>query len=336
MKPFRIAELCLFLAAALFSLAFWMRQPSRLPGEADANALTARLKAIAAEEGLPAELPSDGGLSALKSGTLTRAVVLSPFWAERPRTWKLPLPIFGTARTTRPEDLWGLTEIFLVTFRELPMRGAPDVTETLRAAGFDETGTEETFGALSLRRFRPRQPRTLTFRATNALASAEVFLGANDHLPCASEAGGVHTCRGKIEGKRPVALQVRPTMRELNSKPMRCVDFMPQSGVPLSAAFHGVDLGEVFTVAAGPVGQSNARLKPDRAPLTFRVDIDGKSVSEWTWQPGDSADRRMTLQTRELLSASQASDGTQHTVTFTAQSDPAHPVGFCFEAEALR
>lgn len=347
MKAFRIIEAALLLAAIAISFAFYLRIGGTMPSDGDVAALSDRLAGIQGEApsaASPSSALGDGAVDAGRSGhaaavagTLERAILLSPFWAERPRTWGLPFPILSTARQSRPEDFGDLSEILVLAFPSLPGADVEGTLSMLKAGGFEAVGAEERFGKISLFRLKNAHPRRIAFRASTNLMDARLSAGNED----CQKRPDRHVCTAAIGGGRNRSIHVLPTYRELNSRPFRCIDFMPLGETPMTALFQGVDLGEAFTVVAGPVGQSNARHKPKRRPLEFKVTVDGMEVTRWTFMPGEMAERRLTMAADDLEKALATSgkpvDATRrHDVAFQVTADTGHPVGFCFEAEAWR
>ena len=317
--PLRILEAALVLGTALFSLAFYGVHSSKTlaPSPKDEEALRARMvqwAGVADAASNEWALPGDTG----------QAAVVDPPWAERPRLWHLPLPVFPAVKSSDPGDFRGFQEIFLISLDGLPGRGAGGMRTILEAGGFAAEGETEHFGRYSLTRMRNKAPGQRTFRASAQLSEARLFNPATGK-DCRRE-GTSHVCRTAQDGN---ALTVKATVREIGFKPFRCIDFMTLWNEPNAAEFTNVDLGREFRVVAGPVGSANFRLQPSRKPVTFRVSVDGKPAAQWTWEPGLQGEKRLSVDS-ETFGAG------PHALRFEVEGDGRHPTGFCFDAEAWR
>lgn len=305
MTRFQRIETALVLACAILSLLFYARLPSAFPSTDDEQAIRERL-AIAAQ------------------GLTGAAVLLAPHWAERARLFGLDLPVLNLSRGATPEDLAGFDSLFVLSFDGLPRADRQATFDLVERAGFEIQAPVETFGKLSLTRFRQAAPREVMFRASQALEKARAFVEAprEGQRPCQRTGQGLR-CPGARSPSR-----IQSEIREIHFKPYRCVTFAPVGQKPLAMEFEDVELGTSLDLLAGPIGQANLR-RQQRAPVTFSAAIDGKRALAWTWHPGDPEERRASIDTRDLR------EGT-HALRFEVLGDDQQQVEFCFEAEVRR
>lgn len=299
------AETALVLACALLSLAFYARLPAAFPSPDDEAALRQRLSELAR--------PGD-------------AILLAPHWAERARLFGLAAPVLNLSRHATDADLAGFARLFVLSFDELPRADRDATFDLLERAGFVATGSPETFGALSLTRFVPTATRDILFRATDALSRPQTRASAvnarGQRLACRRAAHGLH-CQD-----HPRRSRLSAETREIHFKPYRCLTFAPLGSRPLALDFSDVPHGQSLDLVAGPIGQAHLRHTP-HAPLTLSATIDGDKVGQWQWRPGDSAEKRATIDMSHLGKG-------PHTLHFEVTGDDRRHVDFCFEAEVRR
>ncbi len=304
-RHLRRAEAAFAIACALLSLAFYARLPAAFPSPDDEAALRQRLNQLAS--------PGD-------------AVLLAPHWAERARLFGLTAPVLNLSRHATPHDLAGFSGLFVLSFDELPRADREATFDLLERAGFQPTGGVETFGVLSLTRFVPKSPREVLFRATDALSRpqtrASLVNARGQRLACRRAAQDL------ICQDHPRRSRLRAETREIHFRPYRCLTFAPLGRHPLALDFNGVPHGPSLDLVAGPIGQAHLRRTP-HAPLTLTATIDGEKVGEWQWQPGDSAEKRATIDMSHLGKG-------PHTLHFEVTGDDRRQVDFCFEAEVRR
>lgn len=303
MTRFQRVETALVLACALLSILFYARLSAAFPSADDERAVRDRIGA----RGQPGE-----------------AVLLAPHWAERARLFGLGLPVLNLSRGATPEDLAGFSGLFVLSFDDLPRADRQATLDLVQRAGFEAVGPIEPFGRLSLAHFRQTSPREVTFRATDALARADAFIETpqEGRRPCRRGTEGL-----RCKGARHAAL-IQGQIREIGFKPHRCVTFAPVGQSPLAIEFGDVPLGATLDLLAGPIGQGNLRRRK-RAPIAFSATIDGRPTITWRWLPGEAAERRASIDTRDLR------EGT-HTLRFEVTGDERQQIEFCFEAEAWR
>ncbi|MCP3103338.1 hypothetical protein LZ198_31095 [Myxococcus sp. K15C18031901] len=191
-----LLELGGLLLVALLCLLFHLRQPSRMPAEADYRALVEQLRA----EGRPGD-----------------AVLLFPWWTERARLFVPPeLPVYGYLGSDH-DDLSAHPRVWVLGQPELPRSDEAaflkDFLPERRALGETRHAGTLTLALYENGRYRPRR-----FVATESVDRARVYLeepgGARQ--ACRFD-GKAHRCPG------PPHLYVAPEWHEIFYEPRRCL-----------------------------------------------------------------------------------------------------------------
>ncbi len=289
------------VAAAVLSLAYYLRLPGTLPSEADYRAAAADIASQA----------RDGD-----------AVLLSPHWAERARLFVTGVPVLNLGRAPAREDLYRFRRIFLLALPELP-RSSPGAEEAfLRSIDFKPAGPAQPHGRLSVRLFENPAPAIPRFDFTAGVADAHVFIRRPD--------GSEELCPRR-EDRHPCPragwIDVHAELKEIAAKPQRCVWAHPAGSEPLVIEYPDVELGDELRVMGGIVGQIVYRTE-NYGTVLMEVKVDGQRLGSMDFPPGKPGEKRARFDTRALK-------GARHTVSFEVSAANPDMRHFCFDAGAF-
>ncbi|ADO74036.1 conserved uncharacterized protein [Stigmatella aurantiaca DW4/3-1] len=239
-------ELGGLLLVALLCLVFQLRLPGRLPTEADHRAV---------REHLQAQLrPGD-------------AVLLFPWWTERARLYLPPeVPVYGYWGSDR-DDLRAHPRIWVLGQPELPRANEAGFREAF-LPGRTVAGDTLQAGTLTLTPYTNGRYRPLRWSATQAFASARVYLESPDgpRQPCPFN-GQAYRCPG------PPYLYMAPEWHELLYEPRRCLWMHPPGGAGrLVAEFDGVPGGTGLRLEGGILTEFAVRKSPSLSTTLMGVD----------------------------------------------------------------
>ena len=305
-KPSRLRDLSLrleaaaFAAVAILSILFYLHLPSTLPSEADYQAAARDLASRAR--------PGD-------------AVLLDPHWAERGRLYVKGVPVLNLHRHPDREDLRGYEHLFVLSLPDLPRSDRPAAFRFLESIRFERAEEPRTFGRLSVTRFDNEHLERPSFDFTGEVAAAKVYVrradGSEEICP---RVGKRHPC------PRASWIDVGEEIKEIDSKPYRCLWAHPAGSDPLVVEYADAPLGRTLDVVGGIVGQIVYRHE-HYGPVTLRVKIDGKLQAEMEFPPGEPGARRRSIDTSALA-------GTRHLVQFEVSAPNPDMRHFCFDAGA--
>ncbi|MBI5549535.1 MAG: hypothetical protein HY901_37085 [Deltaproteobacteria bacterium] len=292
-------EAVVFVALALLALAYYLRLPSSLPSEVDYRAVAADLTARAG--------PGD-------------AVFLDPHWAERARLFvPSPVPVLNLARRPTREDLRGYGRLFVLSLPDLPRSDMAKTHRFLESIQFRRAGETVRHGELALTLFENARVERPSFDFTGQVAQAKVYIrrpdGSQDLCP---ERGGRHPC------PRAGWINVGEEIKEIDSKPLRCLWAHPAGNEPLVVEYADVPLGRTLDVVGGIVGQIVYR-RERYGTTTLRVKIDGELAAELEFPPGEPGERRRSIDTS-------AKAGAPRRVHFEVSAPNPDMRHFCFDA----
>ncbi len=263
MRALPALELVALVVAGLLALVFHWRLPHTLPDEEDYRQVGKHLSAHAR--------PGD-------------AVVLQPWWTDRARLYLPPtLPLWSdvhnaTRDYVEAERLWVLSQPLL------PRSDAAGFARDF-LPGRTPEGPPVRFGTLELTAYRNGRHRHEAFRATRAVASAQVYLEdlrSGERTSCPWD-GKAHRCPG------PSHLYVAPEWREVDFAPLRCLWMHAPGGpVRLVAEFPDVPSSALLRLEAGIVGEHAVQKGPRVTPAHLGVDdaATGEALLQLTLAPG--------------------------------------------------
>ncbi|HEY3451856.1 MAG TPA: hypothetical protein VGK67_36195 [Myxococcales bacterium] len=293
-------EAVAFVAAALLSIVFYLRLPSSLPSEAD-YLDAAREIGSAAKEG--------------------DAVLLDPHWAERARLFVKHLPVLNLHRHPVREDLRGYARLFVLSLPDLPRSDQAGTFAMLESFKFKKAGEPKRFGKLTVTQFDNTRLERPSFDFVSEAPRAKVYFrrgdGSEELCP---EHGGHHPC------PRAGWIDVREEIKEIDSKPLRCLWAHPSHNDPLVIEYPEAPLGKALDVVGGIVGQIVYRVEK-YGTVKLAVKIDGKLMAEIDFPPGKPGEKRRSIDTSALA-------GTPHRVQFEVSADNPDMRHFCFAAGA--
>ncbi|MGC4122675.1 MAG: hypothetical protein QM765_50510 [Myxococcales bacterium] len=293
-------EAVAFVAAALLSILFYLRLPSTLPSEADYRAAAQEIAAAA----------KDGD-----------AVLLDPHWAERARLFVQNVPVLNLHRHPVRDDLRGYGHLFVLSLPDLPRSNQGATFELLDSFKFKQAGAPKRFGELTVTQFDNTRLERPSFDFVSEVARAKVYFrrgdGSEELCP---ERNGRHPC------PRAGWINVGVEVKEIDSKPLRCLWAHPAHNDPLVIEYAGTVLGKSLDVVGGIVGQIVYRVEK-YGTVKLAVKIDGKLQAEIDFPPGKPGEKRRSIDTAALA-------GTPHLVQFEVSADNPDMRHFCFAAGA--
>jgi len=250
------------------------------------------------------------------------AVLLFPWWTEKARLHVPPeLPVYGYLGSDA-DDLLAHPRVWVLGQPELP-RSDADAFRAVFLPGRTAVGTPLEAGTLSLTLYENGRHRPRPFVASEAFASARVYLESPDgnRRECPFD-GRAHRCPGS-----PV--YVAPEWHELLYQPRRCL-WMPAPGgrERLVAEFDGVPGGTALRLEGGIIWEQAWRR--DAHLTTARLGVEdaasGERLLEVSLPPGLEGVQR---QERALPS------GAPRTVKVWVQSDNPDRRHVCLDVWAL-
>jgi len=293
-------EAAAFVAAARLSIVFYLRSPATLPSEADYRAAAQRIEGEA----------RDGD-----------AVLLDPHWAERARLFVKGVPVLNLHRHPVREDLRGHARLFVLSLPDLPRSDPARTFATLEGFQFKRAGEPERFGGLAVTRFDNARLERPSFDFVSQVAGAKVYLRRGDgSQELCPERGGRHPC------PRAGWINVGAEIKEIDSKPLRCLWAHPAHHDPLVIEYPEAPLGRSLDVVGGIVGQIVYRVER-YGTVKLAVKIDDRLQAELDFAPGKPGERRRSIDTSAFA-------GTAHKVQFEVSADNPDMRHFCFAAGA--
>jgi hypothetical protein len=247
-RALSLLELGLLLAAALFALGFHLWLPSTQPTEEDWRAAAAFLEA----NGKPGD-----------------QVVLHPWWTDEARLYVPERFVLWSDVHNATRDATEAPRLWLLAQPRLPLAGTADFLQRFLPQR-EPDGETATFGPLELTPYRNGRHRPASFRATEAVASAQVYLedpGTGVRRPCPWN-GREHRCPG------PPHLYVAAEWREIDFAPVRCLWMHPPGGPQRLVAEFRVEPGPASTLRleGGVVGEEAVQTGGNLTPVAFGVE----------------------------------------------------------------
>jgi hypothetical protein len=289
-----------FVALTVLAIVFWVRLPGSLPTEEDYRAAAQDIGARAS--------PRD-------------AVLLDPHWAERARLFVTGLPVLNLARRPSREDLRGYGRLFVLSLPDLPRSDQERTFAFLESNRFRRAEEPRRHGQLTVTAFENTQVERPSFDFTHEVPGAKVYIrrpdGSEEICPTA---GARHPC------PRAGWINVGEEIKEIDSKPFRCLWAHPAGSEPLVVEYPDAPLGRTLDVVGGIVGQIVYR-RESYGTLTLTVKIDGNLAASIEFPPGAPGERRRDIDTSALA-------GTRHLVQFEVAAPNPDMRHFCFAAEA--
>ena len=293
-------EAAAFLTLALMAVIFWVRLPLSLPSEDDYRAAAQDIGSRAAQGD---------------------AVLLDPHWAERARLFLQGTPVLNLARKPVREDLRGYGHVFLLSLPDLPRSDQAGAFTFLESIKFRRAEEPRRHGRLTVTLFENTELERPTFDFTSEVAGAQVYIrrpdGSREICPAM---GGRHPC------PRAGWINVGEEIKEIDSKPFRCLWAHPAGSEPLVVEYPDAPLGKTLDVVGGIVGQIVYRHE-SYGTLTLTVKIDGNLAASVEFPPGVPGERRRAIDTS-------AQAGGRHLVQFEVSAPNPDMRHFCFAAEA--
>lgn len=293
-------EAVAFVAAALLSILFYARLPGTLPSEADYQAAAQDLAARAREGD---------------------AVLLDPHWAERARLFVRNVPLLNLHRHPVREDVRGYARLFVLSLPDLPRSDQEAAFRQVESFKFKRVDEPKRFGRLTVTEFANAALERPSFDFVTEVPRAKVYLrrgdGAEELCP---ERGGRHPC------PRAGWINVGEEIKEIDSKPLRCLWAHPAHNDPLVVEYADAPLGRTLDVVGGIVGQIVYRVEK-YGTVKLRVKIDGKLLAEIEFPPGQPGERRRSIDTSSWA-------GSRRLVQFEVSADNPDMRHFCFAAGA--
>jgi hypothetical protein len=255
-----LVELGALAAVGIFALVFHLRSLSFPVPEGDYQKVAEVLKAEAQ--------PGD-------------VVLLYPWWTERARLY-VPegIPVVGF-QGSDAEKLITHPRIWLLAQPEKPRADLDELKEVF-GPGRTPLAAPRRFGPLELTLYQNGHHRPVLFSATEAFASARVYLETpRGRVDCPFD-GRAHRCP---QGGK---LYVAPEWHEIARAPYRCLWFRPPGGdARLVAEFPEVAGAEQLMLEAGIVGEFSWHTK-NLTPLEVGVEnaATGQSLTQIKIPPG--------------------------------------------------
>lgn len=262
-RAWSLLELGLLVAVALFALGFHLWLPSTQPEEEDWRAAAAFLEA----NGQPGD-----------------QVVLHPWWTDQARLHVPERFVLWSDVHNAERDSTAAPRLWLLAQPRLPHAGNAAFLERF-LPGREPLGETSRFGPLELTLYRNGRHRPASFRATEAVASAQVYLEdprTGARRPCPWN-GRQHRCPG------PAHLYVAAEWREIDFAPMRCLWMHPPGGPErLVAEFRlAPDRASLLRLEGGVVGEEAVQVGDRLTPVAFGVESsDGTQLLEQRLAPG--------------------------------------------------
>lgn len=261
----------LIVAFALWATVFQLRLPSRLPTDADYQAV----QDVLSREAQPGDV-----------------VLLYPWWTERARLF-VPesVPVVGHLNSDA-QPLLRHPRIWVLAQPNLP---ESDLEEFEKTFGPERTrmGETRTFGNLELTLYRNGRYHPATFSAVDELANAQVYLEDpnGNRIPCPIR-GDRFQCPGAPH------LYVRAEWREVFYQPRHCLWMHPPGGArKLVVEFPSANLGTRGELEAGYIWDTFARNGPSNTTTTVRVEdgSTGQVLANLSLPPGTEGLQRASV-----------------------------------------
>ena len=260
-----LIEGALIVLVGLACLWFQLRLPSREPTEAEYQQVQQALTADSQ--------PGD-------------ALLLYPWWTERARLFAPPQVTVVGYQGSDEDPLETHPRVWALWQPSLPRA---DESAFLQTFGKNRTavGPVREFGHLKLQLFQNGRAKPVVFSATQALASAHVYLE--------QPGGGRQDCTWNGRSHRCPNGEVAVEWHEVHFQPRHCLRFYPPGGASrLVAEFPNVAASNQLALEAGFIWDRGWFHEPRFTPTDFGVEVNEQPAVSLTISAGLEGLQRAT------------------------------------------